>query len=235
MPMEPAKASDHPEALNEHERLIWVLRQPWASSIEIHIVLECVRLLLLGGPQSHALSQAEATHCVQMGLLEALVEFAGELTCGTSRIVPYLCPPGPFRHLVMNTRPWPMSTRNPGLHHVTLQHNAFAADTCLNLTSDVACCTHKAASRLARALSLSRSLQPSLAEGTEARWCVSTPELWGEQAIPEPLRLQPEKLQPVTPPACPHLPCRASSEAYQQGGHTASAGAAGATGSTDRQ
>jgi hypothetical protein len=32
----------------------------------------------------------------------------------------------------------------------------------------------------------------SLAVGTEARWCVSTPELWGEQAIPEPLRLLPE-------------------------------------------
>lgn len=81
MPMERAKPSDHPEALDEHERLIWVLQQPWASSIEIHIVLECVRLLLLGGPQSHALSQAEASHCVQIGLLEALVDFAGEHVC----------------------------------------------------------------------------------------------------------------------------------------------------------
>jgi hypothetical protein len=45
----------------------------------------------------------------------------------------------------------------------------------------------------------------SLAEGTEARWCVAAPEhqrLWAAKAIPEPLRLQPMKAARAWQAAC---------------------------------
>jgi hypothetical protein len=54
------------------ERLLWILSQQWTSAIEIHIVMECVGMVMHTDLDVDEAAQLEA-----LGMVEALAGFIG--------------------------------------------------------------------------------------------------------------------------------------------------------------